>query len=132
VATPAARPADRYGDRKRRRSSVLWLAIGGLVLAAAVGWLAFRASTEAIRSSVVSWQAPADGVLPVTIEVVRRPGTELTCDLVALDIRRVVVGQVSLDIPASDEWRTRADAEIPLQGDAVAPELRECQAVDQQ
>jgi Domain of unknown function (DUF4307) len=129
VATPAARPADRYGDRVRRRSWALWLGIG-LLLAAAVGWLVFRISTDAVRSSLVAWQTPSGDVLSVTVEVVRRPGTNVTCDLVALDIRRVVVGQVNVDIPASDDWRTRAEAEIPLQGDAVVPELRECAAVD--
>jgi hypothetical protein len=129
VATPAARPADRYGDRVRRRSWALWLGIG-LLLVAAVGWLVFRITTEAVRSSLVAWQTPSGDVLSVTVEVVRRPGTDVTCDLVALDIRRVVVGQVNVDIPASDDWRTRADVEIPLQGDAVIPELRECAAVD--
>jgi Domain of unknown function (DUF4307) len=129
VATPAARPADRYGDRVRRRSWVLWLGIG-LLLAAAVGWLVFRISTDAVRSSLVAWQTASGDVLSVTIEVVRRPGTDVTCDLVALDIRRVVVGQVNVNVPASDDWRTRAEAAIPLQGDAVAPELRECTAVD--
>jgi hypothetical protein len=102
----------------------------GLLLAAAVGWLVFRISTDAVRSSLVAWQTPSGDVLSVTVEVVRRPGTNVTCDLVALDIRRVVVGQVDVDIPASDDWRTRAEAEIPLQGDAVVPELRECAAVD--
>jgi Domain of unknown function (DUF4307) len=102
----------------------------GLLLVAAVGWLVFRITTEAVRSSLVAWQTPSGDVLSVTVEVVRRPGTEVNCDLVALDIRRVVVGQVNVDIPASDDWRTRADVEIPLQGDAVIPELRECAAVD--
>jgi hypothetical protein len=129
VATPTARPAHRYGDRVRSRSWAVWLGIACLVGVAAVGWLLFRISTDAIRSSLVAWQTPAGGALPVTIEVVRRPGTEVTCDLVALDIRRVVVGQVSVDIPASDEWRTQAEVEIPLQGDAVAPDLRECEKV---
>jgi Domain of unknown function (DUF4307) len=130
VAMPAARPADRYGDRGRRRSWALWLGISGLLVATGVGLLLFRASTDAVRSGLVAWETPADEVLPVTLEVVRRPGTEVTCDLVAVDIRRVVVGQVSVQIPTSDEWRTRVDAEIPLQGDAVAPELRECEAAD--
>jgi hypothetical protein len=104
------------------------LAVGGLLLTALVGWLLFRASTDAVRSSLVAWEMPTSSSMAVSIEVVRRPGTQLTCDLVAFDIRRVIVGQASVDIPASDEWRTRVDAEIPLQGDAVAPELRECEA----
>jgi hypothetical protein len=69
--------------------------------------------------------------MSVTIEVVRRPGTEVTCDLVALDLRHVVVGQVKVEVPAGGEWRTRVDAEIPLQGDAVAPDLRDCESNDE-
>jgi hypothetical protein len=104
------------------------LGVGGVVFAAVVGWLIFQASTDAIRSSLVAWETPTGGTMTVSMEVVRRPGTQVTCDLVAVDIRRVVVGQTSVEIPAGDEWRTRVDAEIPLQGDAVAPELRECEA----
>jgi hypothetical protein len=128
VGMPPARPAHRYGDRIHNRSRLWWYALGGLLLVATVGWLLFQTSTDAVRSSLVAWDQPTDGVLAVTVEVVRRPGTEVTCDLVAVDIRRVVVGQTSVDVPVSDEWRTRIDAEIPLQGDAVAPELRECAA----
>jgi hypothetical protein len=128
---PTARPADRYGDHAGRRSWALWLGIVGLMLAAGVGWLLYRASTDAVRSSVVAWQTPADRAMSVTIEVVRRPGTDVTCDLVALDLRHVVVGQVKVQVPAGGEWRTRVDAQIPLQGDAVAPDLRDCESNDE-
>ena len=127
MATPIVRPAHRYGDRARTRWWAVWFGIACLVLVVGVSWLLFRTSTDAIHSSLVAWQTPAGGVLPVTVEVVRRPGTEVTCDLVALDVRHVVVGQVRVDIPASDEWQTHADVEIPLQGDAIAPDLRECE-----
>ncbi|HEX2363176.1 MAG TPA: DUF4307 domain-containing protein [Jiangellaceae bacterium] len=127
---PTARPADRYGDQARRRSWAWWFAIVGLLCAAGVGWLLSRAPTDAV-SGVVAWQVPADGAMSVTIEVVRRPGTEVTCDLVALDLRHVVVGQVKVEVPAGGEWRTRVDAEIPLQGDAVAPDLRDCESNDE-
>jgi hypothetical protein len=130
VTLSSARPADRYGAHPKRRWRPLWLGIGGLLLVAVVGVL-FQASTDAVRSSLVAWETPTSETMAVSIEVVRRPGTQVTCDLVALDIRHVIVGQVSVEVPASDEWRTRVDTEIPLQGDAVAPELRECEAVDQ-
>jgi Domain of unknown function (DUF4307) len=127
VTSFSARPADRYGP-PRRRWRALWMGVGVVVFAVVVGWLLFRASTDAIRSSLVAWETPTGGTMTVSMEVVRRPGTQVTCDLVAVDIRRVVVGQTSVEIPTGDEWRTRVDAEIPLQGDAVAPELRECEA----
>jgi Domain of unknown function (DUF4307) len=130
VTLSSARSADRYGAHPKRRWRPLWLGIGGFLLVAVVGVL-FQASTDAVRSSLVAWETPTSETMAVSIEVVRRPGTQVTCDLVALDIRHVIVGQASVEVPASDEWRTRVDTEIALQGDAVAPELRECEAVDQ-
>jgi Domain of unknown function (DUF4307) len=129
VALSPARPADRYGARRPGRWWALWAA-AALLLAAVVGWFLYQASTDAVRSSLVAWETPSADVLPVTIEVVRRPGTRVGCDLIAVDIRRVVVGQTSVEVAASDEWRTRVEAEIPLQGDAVAPELQACTALD--
>ena len=119
----SARPADRYGAHPKRRWRPLWLGIGGFLLAAAVGWLLFQASTDAVRFSLVAWEeTPTSETMAVSIEVVRRPGTQVTCDLVALDIRHVIVGQASVEVPASDEWRTEVlGAEIPLQGDAGGP-----------
>jgi len=128
MAVPAARPADRYGDRARGRWWPLLLAAAGIVLAVAVGWLLVRAAIDPVRSSLVRWEQPADGAMTATIEVVRPPGEVVTCDLIAIDIRRVIVGQTTVVIPAGDERRTRVRAEIPLQGDAVAPELRTCTA----
>jgi hypothetical protein len=43
----------------------------------------------------------------------------------------VVVGQVKVQVPAGGQWRTRVDAQIPLQGDAVAPDLRDCESNDE-
>jgi hypothetical protein len=44
-----------------------------------------------------------------------------------VDLRRVVVGQTTIDIPAGDDQRLRVEAQIPLEAPAVAPELRGCE-----
>jgi len=61
--------------------------------------------------------------------VVRPAGVAVTCDLVAVDLRRVVVGQIGIEIAPEGDQRVRIRAEIPLEADAVAPQLRGCAAV---
>ncbi|MGH8776354.1 MAG: DUF4307 domain-containing protein [Jiangellaceae bacterium] len=130
MTTPATRPAARYGDRPHGRRRLWFLVVAGVLLAAGVGWFLLRAADEQVRSSLVAWEDPAGGVLAATIEVVRRPGVAVTCDLVAVDLRRVVVGQTNVEIAAGEDRRIQVRAEIPLEGDAVAPELRGCEPVE--
>lgn len=127
MAAHPVRPADRYGDRSHGWPWLLAVIAGGVLFAAAVGWLLVRAADDPVRSSLVAWEAPAGGVLTATVEVVRRPGLAVTCDLVAVDLRHVVVGQTTVEVPAGDQQRIRVQAEIPLEGDGVAPELRGCE-----
>lgn len=120
------RPADRYGDRTTRR----WLLVVAAVVAVAamIGAVVFiaRASDAQIRTSVLSWEEPRNETMTATVELVRRPDQVVTCDLVALDIRQIIVGQTELVVPATSERRVVVTAEIPLQGDAVAASVRGC------
>jgi hypothetical protein len=127
LATPTIRPPGRYGDRTHGRRWRIGVIAGGVLLALAVGWWLLRAANDPVRSTLVAWEDPADGVLSATVEVVRQPGLAVTCDLVAVDLRRVVVGQTTIDIPAGDDQRLRVEAQIPLEAPAVAPELRGCE-----
>jgi hypothetical protein len=130
VVTPVARPADRYGDRSPGRWRWVWLVLAGVLVAAATGWVILRAATEPVRGSVVGWDDPAGGVMPVTIEVLRPAGVAVTCELVAVNLRRAVVGQTEVAVAADGERRVRILAEIPLEADAVAPQLQGCGAKD--
>jgi|SRR5690606_16305429 len=126
MAAPT-RPADRYGDRTSRDR---WLLIAGIVVAAvvvaaAIGFIA-RASDTRIHAAVLSWTEPRGDTMEASVEVIRRPGTAVTCDLVAMDLRQVIVGQTELVVPDTDERRLVMTAEIPLQGGAVAVSVRGC------
>lgn len=99
------------------------------MLLALTGWLIFG-SQDRVDAALLSWEDPVDGVLPTTIEIVRDPGVAVTCDLVAVDIRQVVVGQTTVEVPAGQERRVVVSIDIPLEGDAIAPELKDCRAAE--
>lgn len=129
MTAPMSRPADRYGDRtKRRWLLVVAAAVATAAVIAAVVFIA-RASDAQIRTSVLSWEVTRDDTMTATVEVVRRPDQVVTCDLVARDIRQIVVGQTELLVPATSERRSVMTAEIPLQGDAVAASVQGCTPV---
>jgi hypothetical protein len=90
------------------------------------GWVIVDGQRDSIQAALRSWDEPADGMIAVTVEVDRPTDIALICELVAVDIRHIVVGQLDLEIPAGGERRQLVDAEIPLRGDGIAPELRGC------
>jgi hypothetical protein len=126
VTTPSTRPADRYGDRKPGRGLKLAGAITGAALAVAAILFIGRAADSQIEAEALSYEQ-SDGVMTASIEVLRRPDTVVTCDVVAVDIRQIIVGQTELVVPATSNRRVVVDVDIPLQGDSVAVSVRGCE-----
>jgi hypothetical protein len=126
VTTNRTRPADRYGDRRPGRGLKLAGALVGVALAVAVILFIARASDSQIEAEALSYEQ-SDGLMTVSIEVLRRPDTVVTCDVVAVDIRQVIVGQTELVVPATSNRRVVVDVDIPLQGDSVAVSVRGCE-----
>lgn len=129
--TAPIRPADRYGDRAggSRRRLIAGVAAAVILVVVAIGFIA-RASDTRIHAAVLSWNEPSGDAMTATVEVIRRPGTSVTCDLIAMDLRQIIVGQIELVVPPTDERRLVVTAEIPLQGDAVAASVRGCVPVE--
>ncbi len=121
---------DRQDQRRRRR---ILAAAGGVVVLAAsglIGWFGYNYVDSDVKAELHSWEEPTDATLPATIDIRRPAGTALTCGLVAVDDRMVVVGQRDVDVPAGPEEHFKVTADIPLEGDGVIPELRGCRPVD--
>lgn len=120
-------PADRYGrSRGNTRGVLAAVVVASLLLTGAVGWFAYQSMNEPVRANLHSWDEPSGDVLSATVEIHRQPGLAVTCDLVAVDLRRVIVGQLQLDVPAGPEERLLVSADIPLEGDGVVPRLQGC------
>lgn len=112
----------RPGSKARRVVAIVFVTVVALV----ASWLIIDSQRGSIQAALHSWEDPVGDVMPVTLEVDRAPDITLTCELVAVDDRAIVVGQLTLEIPAGGENRQRIDAEIPLRGDGIAPKLRGC------
>lgn len=130
MSTSITRPADRYGDRRPGRGLKLAGIVAGVALVVAAVLFIARALDAQIEAEALSWSEPSDGTMTATVEVVRRPDTVIACDVVAVDIRQIIVGQTELVVPASPERRSVVDVTIPLQGDAVAVSVRGCEPVN--
>lgn len=120
--------AERYGRRTRRESrGVLVGVVAGVALVTAiVVWLIVRSSGTTLDAELLGWDEPRDGVLTARVEIRRDAGMAVTCDLVAVDLRRIIVGQLELQVPAGPDEHLVVPADIPLEGDGVVPELRGC------
>lgn len=128
MTTPVTRPAERYGDKPGRpRWVVIALAVAGVAFVAVAVAFILNAAESQIRASVLSWDKPAGESIAATVEVIRPPDTVVHCDVVAVDIRQIIVGQEQLVVPASSERRTVLDIDVPLQGEAVAVSVQGCQ-----
>lgn len=110
------------GSRSGRVIGIVFVAIVVVI----ASWLIIDSQRGSIQVALHSWDDPVGDVMPVTVEVNRAPDITLTCELVAVDDRAIVVGQLSLEIPSGGESRQRISAEIPLRGDGIAPKLRGC------
>lgn len=128
MTTPVTRPAERYGDKPgRRRWTVVALILLGVAFAVVAVAFIISATESQIRASVLSWDEPTDEAMAATVEVIRRPDTVVRCDLVAVDIRQIVVGQEELVVPATPQRRMVLEVEVPLQGEAVAVSVQGCE-----
>lgn len=125
-----AQLAQRYGRRTTSRGLLVAVGVAFAVLVAVIGWLIYQSSGTQVQAALHSWDEPRDGVLSATVEIRREAGLAVTCDLVAVDLRRVVVGQLELAVPAGPDEHLRVTADIPLAGDGVVPQLRGCRATE--
>jgi hypothetical protein len=129
VSAPV-RPADRYGDRRWNRRWLIPLVAIAVAAAVVVVMVIVNLADRQIQSSVTGYQQPEDDIMTATIEVTRQPSQAVTCDLVAVDLRQVIVGQTEVYVAPSETRQVDLEVEIPLQGDAVAARIQQCRPAD--
>lgn len=116
---------DRYGIRPQRAwipYALSFLLIGG----AWIIWAGLHHSEPAISSDLVAFNNQDPRNIEIRYTVTRRDSSRsATCIITARDINKVIVGQISDEIPASKGTIERT-ATIPSRGDAVNAGVDSC------
>lgn len=100
---PPVRPAERYGDRVRRRGPAL-VALG-VVATVFVGWVVWAglgAANRDVRWSDVGYEVVDDTTVEVTFTVVKDPDATVVCTVEALNGRFAQVGLATVEVGPAD------------------------------
>lgn len=119
---------DRYGlatTRGRVLERVFVLAVS-LSLIAWLLWSANYHSDPQIKSDLISFKSVNEKSMGINFQITRRdPGQPIECRLVAVDIDKYVVGEISYRIPAGKK-RELITALIPTRSYAVSASVSRC------
>lgn len=120
------RPAERYGDKPFDRRRLVPIIVVGVVLAGLAGFAIARIADDGVQWGMIAFDTSGPDEATARIEVTRSPDSDVTCELEARDIRQVIVGQATVDVPTGGDRTVVLDVTIPLQGDAVAAKIVNC------
>lgn len=123
----AARPADRYGDRRRSRRGVTIVAVVCAVLVAAglgaVAWGMLQPSADA---EVGTFAVVDDGHVELVLEVTRPVGTTAVCTIEALGGGFGQVGIVDVTVEPADTRVTQVPVTMATSERATVVDVRTC------
>jgi Domain of unknown function (DUF4307) len=116
---------DRYGVRPQRAwvpYALSFLIIGSIWII----WAGIHHAEPAISANLVAFNNQDPRNIEIRYSITRRdPSRTATCIITARDINKVIVGQISDQIPASNGALERT-ATIPSRGDAVNAGVDSC------
>ena len=99
--TPAPRrPAARYGQTPGplRAAGILALGVLGALLLGYLLWVALHHANPPVRAGLLSYDVRDERSVEVVLEVVREPGTPVTCQVRAQNSDDVTVGTERADV----------------------------------
>ena len=116
---------DRYGIRNQRAwlpYGIAFLLVGGIWII----WAGLHHAEPNVSADLIAFNNQDPRNIEIRYIVTRRdPSQRATCVLTARDIDKVIVGQLSDEIPASDGAIERV-VTIPSRGDAVNAGITSC------
>jgi hypothetical protein len=119
----------RYGSRQRPRW--LWPAVAavGITLGIAfAAWVGFQ--KDPVTGRLWGYEVVSDSQTTVTLDVVRPDPLDVTCTVYAQGGDHSIVGEKSVDVPASQREEVRVRIDIETERRAVTGVLRTCVASD--
>lgn len=121
--------ADRYGVKQHtplRQRRQFWAGFLGVVgLAVATFWFS-NTNYNPVSYEVVAYEVVNDWQIRIEFEVVAPAGSELSCDLQAMDSTFGIVGHKTIDLPAGDAAVSRYSASVRTSAKAVTGVVEIC------
>ena len=121
--------ADRYGTRDRPRW--LWWVVAVVGIGLGVAWAAWIAVQERpVTAEVYSYDVVSDEQIDLVLEVITPDPVDVTCSVYVQAQDHSIVGEKTVDLPASDERITRHTVEVLTTQRAVTGVIRSCEVTD--
>jgi hypothetical protein len=121
--------SSRYGTRRRPRW--FWPAVAAVGIALGIAfaaWVGFQ--KDAVTGRLWGYDVVDDRQVTVTLDVVRPDPLAVQCTVYAQADDHSVVGEKTVDIPASEREKVRVTIDIETERRAVNGVLRTCAPVD--
>jgi hypothetical protein len=92
-----------------------------------LGWAAWNASQDPVSATIVAYETVSSAQLDVRLEITRRDGEAVSCELYAQAYDYDIVGEERVDLPAGEPGTEVVTASIRTEREAFAAALRGCQ-----
>ena len=120
----------RYGRKAASRRMPRWVPVAvitALVGLSWLGWAAWNASQDRVSATIVAYETVSSAQLDVRLEITRRDGEAVSCELYAQAYDYDIVGEERVVLPAGEPGTEVVTATIRTEREAFAAALRGCQ-----
>lgn len=115
----------RYGRRQRPRW--FWPAFATVAIAVGVAWAAWVAFDEPpVSADVYGYEIVSESRTVITLDIRRPDPVDVTCTVQAQALDHSVVGERTVELPATDQRRQRLEIDVETEREAVTGVLRTC------
>jgi hypothetical protein len=119
----------RYGSHQRPRWFWPTVAAIGIALGVAfAAWVGFQ--KDSVTGRLWGYDVVSDHQVTVTLDVIRPDPLDVTCTVYAQAADHAIVGEKTVDIPASQREKVRVEIDIETERKAVNGVLRTCVPAD--
>ncbi|MET0449875.1 MAG: DUF4307 domain-containing protein [Aeromicrobium sp.] len=121
--------SSRYGSRQRPRWFWPVIAAVGIALGVAfAAWVGFQ--KDPVTGRLWGYEVVSDNQVSVKLDVIRPDPLDVTCTVYAQAEDHAIVGEKTVDVPASEDEKVRVVIDIETERKAVNGVLRTCVAAD--
>ena len=118
--------SSRYGTRTRPRW--FWPAVAAVGIAIGItfaAWVGFQ--DEPVTGRLWGYDVKSDHLVTLTVDVIRPDPLDVRCTVYAQAADHSIVGEKTVDVPASKDEKTRITIDVQTERKAVTGVLRTCE-----